>query len=128
MREQTGGCMLLIAARCPGMAMLFPVEPVLGVFNLSRARYFGILTMAVALAVGLQTSRLSRADDHADYKYEDYMEESRRIHVETDSVLFEADLLPNTTPWQFYYDASSQSDPQWRAAAIISRDLPGANA
>ncbi len=75
------------------------------------ARRSGI-SLVVALAIGLQTSRRSRAEDHADYKYEDYMEESRRIHVETDSILFEADLLPwLTTRGNLVYDAISGATP-----------------
>ena len=36
----------------------------------------------------------SHAEDHVDYRYEDYAEDNGRIHIRTHGVFFESDLKP----------------------------------
>src|SRR3974390_408061 len=54
----------------------------------------------------------ARAEDHLDYKYENYGEEDGRIQVQTHSALFEAALTHAVTARaQFVYDAISGATP-----------------
>jgi hypothetical protein len=54
----------------------------------------------------------SRAEDHADYKYEDYKEEHGRIHIRTHSALFEKSFgTILTASGHFVYDGISGATP-----------------
>jgi hypothetical protein len=66
-----------------------------------------------------------QAEDHADYKYEDYREQNGRIHIQTHSALFAADL----TPWMsvkgsYVYDGISGATPTGEAPKNGSDQVP----
>ena len=76
-----------------------------------RARR-SVISLAAAIALCLQHSLRARAENHADYRSEDYLEDNRRIHVETQSALVEADLLPwLTARGNYTYDSISGATP-----------------
>jgi hypothetical protein len=71
-------------------------------------------TAGVGLAVGLYLLQLNRAlaEDHVDYRYENYQEDAGRMSIETHSFLFEV----KPTPWlsvlgEAVYDAISGATP-----------------
>jgi hypothetical protein len=63
-------------------------------------------------AVRLLFSPRVSAENHADYKYEDYKEEGGRIHIRTHSALVAADLAPwLTVKGKYVYDGISGATP-----------------
>jgi hypothetical protein len=70
--------------------------------------------LALALAIGLYLSRITRAgaEDHVDYRYESYKEENGRIGVDTQSWLFEKKITPwLTLKGDAVYDSISGATP-----------------
>lgn len=69
---------------------------------------------AIGLAVTLYLLQLNRAlaEDHVDYRYENYREEGGRMGVDTHSVLFETKLFPwLSIQGEAVYDAISGATP-----------------
>jgi hypothetical protein len=81
--------------------------------------------LALGLSLLLQVSAVhrTRAEDRADYRYEDYAEEGGRIHVQTQGAYFEMALGPATAlKGNFIYDAIAGATPTGAPY------LPGTNA
>ena len=54
----------------------------------------------------------SQAEDHVDYRYEDYAEDNGRIHIRTHGVFFESDLKPwLSLKGNYIYDGISGATP-----------------
>ena len=54
----------------------------------------------------------SHAEDHVDYRYEDYAEDNGRIHIRTHGVFFESDLKPwLSLKGNYIYDGISGATP-----------------
>ncbi len=82
---------------------------------------------AVALAGALLILPLVvvRAEDHIDYRYENYGEEHKRIRIETHSALFEGQLTPwLSTKAEVVYDAISGASPTGSPPASTIRFVP----
>jgi hypothetical protein len=70
------------------------------------------------------SSRCS-AENHADYKYEDYKEDGGRIHIRTHSAMFEASLAPwLTVKGKYVYDGISGATPTGEPAPAGSDQVP----
>lgn len=79
------------------------------------------------LTIALQAWCASRAhaEDHIDYKFEDYNEDNHRIHIQTHSALFEAAAGANVDlQGEFVYDAISGATPTGGPAPAGSSQVP----
>jgi hypothetical protein len=66
-----------------------------------------------------------QAEDHFDYKYEDYREENGRIHIQTHTALFSVDLKPwITVKGSYVYDGISGATPTGEAPKNGSAQVP----
>jgi hypothetical protein len=67
------------------------------------------------------------ADDHIEYRYEDYKEEDGRIHIRTHAVGFEKEITSKiTSRGLLIYDGISGATPTGEAPATGSNSLPAA--
>ena len=74
--------------------------------------------MGFAVGVGLQALLVQRVrgENHVDYKYEDYSEESGRIHVRTHGALFEIEASSSVSVHgELVFDLGRDAD-GWSAA------------
>jgi hypothetical protein len=81
----------------------------------------------LVLACWLQVSNLQRAsaEDHVEYRYEDYREDHGRIHIRTHGVGFEKELSSKiTAKGLLVYDGISGATPTGEAPARGSSTLP----
>lgn len=70
--------------------------------------------MGVVIGVGLQTllAQRVRGENHVDYKYEDYKEERKGIHVQTQGILFEVEATSSVSiHGEAVYDVISGATP-----------------
>jgi len=70
--------------------------------------------LGIVLGVGMQTwiAHRARGENHVDYKYEDYAEESGRIHVRTHGALFEIEATSTiSVHGEAVFDAISGATP-----------------
>jgi hypothetical protein len=75
----------------------------------------------------LQPVRVT-AEDHVEYRFEDYKEEGGRIHIRTHTAAFEKELTSRiTTKGMLVYDGISGATPTGEAPAAGSGVLPTAN-
>jgi hypothetical protein len=81
--------------------------------------------LAVALALQFAALNKTRAENHADYRYNRYIEEGGRIEIETHSALFEQSL-----PWQltlkaeYVNDAVSGASPTGAPPVAPGKNVP----
>ncbi|MDB6031318.1 MAG: hypothetical protein JWM16_1656 [Verrucomicrobiales bacterium] len=88
----------------------FPNELKSNHYRAGRRHRISALGLAAALQL-LPICRV-RAEDHVDYRYENYGEENHRIKVETHSLLFETRLKPwLSAKGEVVYDAISGASP-----------------
>jgi len=83
--------------------------------------------LGVFIGVSLQAllAQRVRGENHADYKYEDYREESGRIHVRTHGVLAEFEVSPAVSVHgELVFDAISGATPTGGPAPTGSKRVP----
>jgi Protein of unknown function (DUF3570) len=83
--------------------------------------------LGLVVSVGLQVLLVQRArgENHLDYKYEDYAEESRRIHVRTHGALFEIEATPSVSVHgELVFDAISGATPTGGPPPTGSKRVP----
>lgn len=70
------------------------------------------LTVSLAAMLLLAAYSRGRAEEHLDYRYEDYREENGRMHIQTHAVAFGAQLTSNVeVDGELVYDAVSGATP-----------------
>ena len=83
------------------------------------------MAMTLVAALPILLPQRVRGEDHFDYKYEDYQEESGRIHVQTHGALFQIGLNPSVSlHGEFVYDAISGATPTGGPAPAGSNKVP----
>ena len=83
--------------------------------------------LGLVISVGLQALLVqrTRGENHFDYKYEDYAEESRRIHVRTHGALFEIEATPSVSVHgELVFDAISGATPTGGPPPAGSKHVP----
>lgn len=77
-----------------------------------RAKLLRPVGLLVSLCLQALLAQRVRGENHVDYKYEDYAEESGRIHVRTHGALFEIEATPSVSVHgEAVFDAISGATP-----------------
>jgi hypothetical protein len=83
------------------------------------------LSLALTVLLRFLFGTRAQAEDHADYKYEDYNEEHDRMHVRTHSFFVEKSVLPwLEVEGQFVYDGLSGATPTGAPPPAGSDEVP----
>src|SRR4051812_43243989 len=83
------------------------------------------LSLLIAFAIHISFCGRTRAENHADYKYESYIEEGGRIEIQTHSILLEQLLGSKVTlKGEYVRDAVSGASPTGAPPPAGSNQVP----